>query len=78
MDYDNGMVNRLEPERTYYEIPDKFHNLLNGTENALGKLTTEELNDFVCGAKYDQIQGNYIPNLTDADQFLTLYFNQWD
>ncbi len=53
MDYDNGAVNRYEPEAVSYEIPERFVGVLHEIEAALSHLTDSELESFVCDP-YDE------------------------
>lgn len=49
IDYDNGMVNRLEPERTSYEIPISYTFRTAVANIDLRCLNAEQLHTFCCG-----------------------------
>jgi hypothetical protein len=53
MAYDNGAVNRLEPEAQSYMVPERFVNALPSIERALSTLTVDELTVFVGGSEGD-------------------------
>ncbi len=71
VDYDNGAVNSLEPERKYYEVPPPWESLLETSEKWLGTLSEEDRNDFATGER-QHIEDDYLenPGFAAADRLL--------
>ena len=78
IDYDNGAVNRLEPEAEKYEIPAPFSELLPRVEAALAALPAEQLHELCCGGEDDaEVFLASRPEVAEAYRFLDDYFNGW-
>ena len=79
MDYDNGAVNRYEPEREAYSVPQPFASWLAESEAALKSLTDEEFEEFCCGEHSDVMAlAGRSPGLAKAHELLQAYFEQWE
>jgi|ERR1700722_16088867 len=78
IDYDNGAVNRLEPERTWDEIPARWGPQLPQLEEFLSALTPEQLNSMRTECPEDRnIPGGAEGIAGLADKFLNEYFEDW-
>jgi hypothetical protein len=79
IDYDNGAVNRLEPERRYYDVPGPWLRVLGTAQAALAPLTPEQLSTYCCGEfeESGELAARLaIPNA--VSELLNAYFNGWD
>jgi hypothetical protein len=79
IDYDNGAVNRLEPERRYYDVPEPWLKVLGTAQVALAPLTPEQLSTYCCGEfeESGELAARLaIPN--SVSELLNAYFNGWE
>jgi hypothetical protein len=76
---DNGGINRVEPEREYYEVPEKWALHLSNINAVLSTLNNDE---FVCFCVEDS--GGLVsfapvhPLFKLAGEFLDAFFNEWE
>ena len=78
IDYDNGAVNRLEPEATQYEIPERWAPLLPQIEGFLSALPSDELNRFCTACPEERnVPGGDEGIAAEADALLNDYFCGW-
>lgn len=76
IDYDNGAVNRFEPEMTVYPIPEQYAESLVRANKAILALTEEQLDVFCAGDEDDAkrlMDGN--AGLLEASELLNNYFD---
>lgn len=79
IDYDNGAVNRLEPERQYYDVPEPWLHHLQTAETALSVLTPDQLSVYCCGEfeEAGELAARLgIPNC--VSDLLCAYFDGWN
>lgn len=75
IDYDNGAVNRLEPERKQYTIPERFDALTIRSEAELADISDTDLDALCCGEEREQELLN--PRYPYTDRLLTEYFESY-
>lgn len=78
IDYNNGAVNRYEPEATEYSIPQEYAGKLSECESALASLTDGERDTLCCGDEdeaFALIRDN--PGLNQANELINGYFEGW-
>jgi hypothetical protein len=76
---DNGGINRVEPEREYYEVPEEWTPQLSNIDAALSTLDKDEFMLF-CTGDYDLVLSFTAdhPSFNLVNEFLDAFFNDWE
>lgn len=76
LSYAMGAVNRHEPERAFYDVPDRFADDLVHIDIALEHLTEDDIETFCDGDEEDikEIAGRN-PSLARANELLNVMFD---
>ena len=76
-DYDNGCINRYNPKKDAYVIPDAVANQLPVVEQQLASLSPEDFETFITG-ELEEVEIIRDRGLVEADHFLNLFFEDWE
>ncbi len=76
--YDNGAVNRLEPEKSEYMLPDDLQQEAEIANENISRLRTDELETLCCG-EYQESQDVLLANQLNpcTDVILQRFFEEW-